>query len=192
MKTKPMTMIVLFSLMLCCAGQSGCERHDKASAVPKAEARNLPPTATEAFHLQSECAEMGKKILENDPLYQKEKADMEQGKRPEYDVTQLAHYNAKDNHCYVEMTLNDRSGEALFLYDGQTGELLADFSNKLATGETGGTILNYGRVPASALPASIDLNNKPAREWSDNDLLRSTNNEALRSRTYIGYLMEEP
>lgn len=34
--------------------------------APKAEPEphNLPLTATEAFHLQSECVEMGKRVLE--------------------------------------------------------------------------------------------------------------------------------
>lgn len=182
MKTKTMSMIWLLSLALCGTGQSGCR---KAPAVPKGEASNLPPTATEAFHLQSECVEMGKKVLENHALYQEEKADMEQGKRPKYDVTQLAHYNAKDNHCYVKITLSETAaGATLELYDGQTGELLVDFSHNLATHETGGIIYNYGRVPASALPTPIDFNDKPSKE-------RIRNNAALRSKTYIDYLMED-
>jgi hypothetical protein len=85
-----------------------------------------------------------------------------------------------------KITLSEMVTDAtLKLYDGQTGELLADFSNNLATGERGGTIFNYGRVPASALPAEIDFNNKPSKE-------RIQNNAALRSKTYIAYLMEEP
>jgi hypothetical protein len=102
MKTEMIIMIAVLGLLLGGFGQTGCERNEATAPRAEPEARNLPPTATEVFHLQSECVEIGKRVLENDPLYQKERADMEQGKRPKYDVTQLAHYNAKDNHCYVE------------------------------------------------------------------------------------------
>jgi hypothetical protein len=134
LRTKPIIKILLFGLMLTSTTQIGCTRHDEASASAKAEAHNRPPTATEAFHLQSECVEMGKQVLENNLAYGMEKLDMEQGKMPKYDVTQLAHYNAKDNHCYVELSSHD-TGDPMKramqeVYDGQTGELVASCTIK--------------------------------------------------------------
>ena len=173
--------------MLASTGQSGCERHDKASVVPKAEARNLTPTATEAFHLQSECVEMGKKVLENNLAHGMEKLDMEQGKMPKDDVTQLAHYNAKDNHCYVELSLHDTGSpmkQAMReVYDGQTGELVASCEIKNPPlGERFGMIFRPERVPESALPALLHFSKEHEEDWS--------NNQADRCEAYIDYLME--
>ena len=81
-------------------------------------------TATEVFHLRSECAALGKKILDSSlvgpALYQ----------------SQVSHYEPRTNRCYVELTIqtadphrfNDHFGR--YLYDGQTGELLASTQSK--------------------------------------------------------------
>jgi hypothetical protein len=188
MKPKMITLIVL-GLMLGGFAQLGCEHRNEATVAPRAEpeARNLPPTATEVFHLQSECVEMGKKVLEDNLAYRMEKVDMEQGKAPKDDVTQLAHYNAKDNHCYVELSLHD-TGEPMKsatreVYDGQTGELLASCTTKNPPlGERFGTIFKLERVPASALPTPLPFRKEHAEDWR--------NNRAERTDAYIDYLME--
>jgi hypothetical protein len=184
------TIIALLGLTLGGFGQIGCEHRNEATAAPRAEpeARNLPPTATEAFHLQSECVEMGKKVLENNLAYQMEKADMDQGKVPKDDVTQLAHYSAKDNHCYVELSAHDLAepmkSAVREVYDGQTGELLASYTMKNPpVGEASGIIFKYDSVPASALPAPLGS----SKEHSDKD---RRENEAERTQAYIDYLME--
>src|ERR1700720_2523694 len=131
---KMIPTIALLGMVVGGIGQIGCERRNQATATPRAEpeARNLPPTATEVFHLQSECVEMCKKVLENNLAYQMETADMEQSRVPKDDVTQLAHYNAKDNHCYVELSAHDQAepmkSAVREVYDGQTGELLASYT----------------------------------------------------------------
>jgi hypothetical protein len=84
-----------------------------------AEKAISPPTATEIFHLRSECAALGKKILDENivgpALYQ----------------TQISRYNPLTNRCYVELSV--QCGDitkgcrhySTTLYDGQTGEMLA-------------------------------------------------------------------
>jgi hypothetical protein len=189
-KIKMKTMIALLGLTLGGFGQIGCEPRNESTAAPRTEpeALNLPPTAAERFHLQSECVEMGEKVLENNLAYQMEKLDMEQGKVPKDDVTQLAHYNAKDNHCYVELSLHDTGEHMKYamreVYDGQTGELLASYTIKNPpVGEASGIIFKYDRVPASALPAPLGF----SKEHSDKD---RRENDAERTEAYINYLME--
>ena len=79
------------------------------------------PTATEIFNLRSECAALGQKILENNvigrPLTQ----------------SQVSHYEPRTNRCYVELTVeianaqtpSGMSSTHRYLFDGQTGEMLA-------------------------------------------------------------------
>jgi hypothetical protein len=103
-------------------------------------------------------------------------------------VTQLAHYNAKDNHCYVELSLHDL-GEPMKsamreVYDGQTGELLASYTIKNPPlGEASGIIFKSERVPASALPPPLGFSKKHSKEDRNK-------NEADRTQAYIDYLME--
>jgi hypothetical protein len=76
-------------------------------------------SATEVFHLRSECADLGVKIL-NDNL-----VGMALTK------SQVSHYNPKTNRCYVVLTIQSANLSAPsqrfeeYLYDGQTGEQLA-------------------------------------------------------------------
>jgi len=74
------------------------------------------------FHLRSECAQLGEKLLEK-----KKKEDMAGND----DWSQSSHYDPETNRCYVEITTvtADRSDPHFQgfdeLYDGQTGEELA-------------------------------------------------------------------
>ncbi len=120
--------------------------------------------------------------------YAVEMHDIEQGKLPKDDVTQLAHYNARDNHCYVGLSLHGTGEPPKYamreIYDGQTGELLASYNMKTPPlGEATGIIFRIDRVPVSALPPPLDVgkdhSNKDRRE-----------NEADRAQAYIVYLME--
>ncbi len=77
------------------------------------------PTATEVFHLRSECAKLGEGILEGNPI------------GSALTDSQVSHYNPLTNRCYVELDVQnaDLSGPVYYLHrtlwDGQTGELLA-------------------------------------------------------------------
>lgn len=81
-----------------------------------------PPTATEVFDLRQKCFELGKKLDEG-TLH---------GSAVEQAM--VSNYSAKNNRCYV--TLETHPGmnlagtpqwyDRLYLYDGQTRELLAD------------------------------------------------------------------
>jgi hypothetical protein len=77
------------------------------------------PSATEIFHLRSECASLGAKIMEANVVG----SAMTQ--------SHTSHYHAPTNRCYVELNVNTADLQrfdqyyARYLYDGQTGELLA-------------------------------------------------------------------
>ena len=81
----------------------------------------LRPTATEVFHLRSECATLGEKILEDSPV------------GSALSQSQVSHYDPQTNRCYVELTVQTADAQApvsdylgrRYLYDGQTRELLA-------------------------------------------------------------------
>jgi hypothetical protein len=87
---------------------------DKQQEPRQSAAQQVPtppvPTATEVFHLCSECAKLGEKML----------ADYSHYSSP----TQTSHYNPLTNRCYVELFDNGH-GYHRHLYDGQTGEILA-------------------------------------------------------------------
>lgn len=96
----------------------------KQSAVAQSQgsAATPPvPTAAEAFQLRSQCAKLGEKILADHPSYDRK-----------FTEGQLSHYNPLTNRCYVELNLHntDTTGPVYVhrqLWDGQTGEILADF-----------------------------------------------------------------
>ena len=156
-----------------------------AASKAQPEMRNLRPTATEVFHLQSECVEMGKRILENNLAYIMETEAIKQGKAPPYDVKQVAHYNVKDNHCYVELSSNDTGEQrdsVREVYDGQTGELLASclyrFEKPLLC-----NIFKPERVPESAYPESALPRSYNAKiDWGKVG--------AEQVKAYIDYVME--
>lgn len=76
----------------------------------KPGAPNHIPTATEVFHLRSECAALGEKMKNDPPVGWFGLA------------SELSRYDPGTNRCYVEL----RSASSTSLYDGQTGELLAN------------------------------------------------------------------
>jgi len=91
---------------------------DKASTVPT-PATSPPATASEVFHLRTECAHLGQKILEGNVIGVALTQD------------QVSHYDPQTNRCYVQLTVQtaDLSKPtdyfSTYLYDGQTGEVLA-------------------------------------------------------------------
>ena len=74
-----------------------------------------PPTATEFFQLQSECAKLGQKKL---------KSNNASG----YNQTMSSRYSSEDGRCYVAIYAADTiipNHRYSYLYDGQSDELLA-------------------------------------------------------------------
>ncbi len=71
-----------------------------------------PPTATEVFHLRSECAALGEKILDASIV------------GPALYKSQISHYNPQTNRCYVELTVQNADTTkpllylSRYLYDG--------------------------------------------------------------------------
>ena len=91
------------------------------SFIAECLADNLlsPPKATEVFHLRSECAKLGEKILDASFI------------GPALYKSQISHYNPQTNRFYVELTVQNADTTkpllylSRYLYDGQTGEMLA-------------------------------------------------------------------
>jgi len=71
------------------------------------------PSATEVFNLRSRCVELGEKILRDNPA------------SPVIVQSVLSHYDPRTNRCFVELQ-NEYSRR---LFDGQTGERLAELWN---------------------------------------------------------------
>ena len=137
----------------------------------------------ERFHLQSECAETGKKYEEG--YFDAELAMAKAGRKP-YSVTARGHYNAKDEHCYVVVEHANPDAEkltwTLSLYDGQTDEVLA-YLQADKNHKRFGTIYAFWRVPDSALPKQIPFNKDRTDLYSENQF--------DRANAYVEYLMEE-
>ncbi len=76
-----------------------------------------PPTTTEVFHLRSECAVLGRKILDSHQT------------APSTAQYEISHYEPRTNRCYVRLDRvsleNTTSDYSRLLFDGQTGESLA-------------------------------------------------------------------
>lgn len=102
---------------------SGC-RAASAPRTPVGEAAFTKPTATEVFNLRTRCAELGEKILASNVI----------GSALAHEQT--SHYDPKTNRCYVAIDVHmgdlNRYQEyySVYLYDGQTGEMLASASSE--------------------------------------------------------------
>jgi hypothetical protein len=101
------------------------------------------PTAAEAFQLRSTCVKLGEKLLEENAIG----SGLTQ--------SQVAHYDARSNRCYVEhivhMTDLSKLDEyhARYLKDGQTKELLA--VARVEKGKKLGTVYDKQRHPSGEL-----------------------------------------
>jgi hypothetical protein len=95
----------------------GCQKPPTLN--PAADESFGKPTATEVFNLRSKCAEFGDKIMSRNTIGSALAQD------------QVSHYDPKTNRCYVELDVHmaDLSKwddyRSRYLYDGQTGEMLA-------------------------------------------------------------------
>ena len=102
------------------------------SRPPAEDRSNKLPTATEVFHLRSECARLGEKIMEENLI------------GGALSQTQESHYDPKTNRCYVQLAVmtadmtKPQDYYAVYLYDGQTREILATASVK--HGEKAGVV----------------------------------------------------
>ena len=108
-----MSFLLLPALAVLCA----CNREPPAKTSAD-EPTFSKPTASEVFNLRSRCAELGRRILTENVI------------GPALAQTQTTHYNPKTNRCFVELdvfsgdTTKPRDINNIYLYDGQTGELL--------------------------------------------------------------------
>jgi hypothetical protein len=91
-------------------------------ATPGLAQTGPQPTATEVFHLRSECAALGEKLADN----------IRAAYSPDVSIYDpISHYDPRTNRCYVQLQslFIDKKERvqhiSTFLYDGQTRELLA-------------------------------------------------------------------
>ncbi len=99
-----------------------------------AENPSPSPTAAEVFQFRSECAALGRKILDSHP------------QDPSIGEYQVSHYEPRTNRCYVRLDRISPEGStsdySRLLFDGQTGESLAFVEaknkNKIGRVEGGG------------------------------------------------------
>ncbi len=107
-----------------------------------------PPTATEVFNLSSKCAELGEKIMEGNAI------------GIALAQSQISHFDPKTNRCYVELDVHmadlskfdDDNGR--YLYDGQTGEMLA--WSRSTRGKKTGFVVGPGAGGFDAANTKID------------------------------------
>ena len=83
-----------------------------------AENPSPQPTATEVFHLRSECAALGEKAPTSPTI------------APGITTSPISHYEPRTNRCYVAVNTVDAPkpfthASRRYLFDGQTGEVLA-------------------------------------------------------------------
>jgi hypothetical protein len=92
-------------------------------------------SASEVFNLRTQCAKLGDEILEGEIV----------GPALTKDIA--THYNPKTNRCYAQVTIqpSDLSGgdSSTYLYDGQTKEMLAFYTNKAGKK----TYMNLAQLP---------------------------------------------
>jgi hypothetical protein len=116
-----------------------------------------PPTASEVFHLRSECAVLSQKILSGlvipPPLFGSE----------------ASHYDPSTNRCYAEIYVQTddidtppekRKETSRYLYDGQTGEMLA--GARMLLGQRSGNVFDGQRLNSDYLDAMADISEKMA------------------------------
>jgi len=109
---------------------AGCTS-DKVSATPPvlsvaaAKANFVPPTAEEAYRLQDDCTRRGEKVLRGNVV------------GSALTQEQVSRYNMVTNRCYVRLDVHamdlsqwQQYDNSSYLYDGQTGEMLAFITTK--------------------------------------------------------------
>jgi Family of unknown function (DUF5681) len=146
LKTTVSTLILTVSTLLLMSCNGRPQETAKQAPVPQLVAL---PTATEVFHLRSECAKLSSVLL-------KDKEDdlapwIENKNYAWWHVlSETSHYSPESNRCYVNLftpttSRHDKTYEewSQELYDGQTKEMLAmtriqsagtDATNKQGTG----------------------------------------------------------
>ena len=130
---KRLIVLVTATFLTSCGGQ-GSPR--KQTASPEV---NRHPSATEVFHLRSECAALGQRILDGNVI------------GSALTQSQVSHYDPQTNRCYVELTVRTADltkpmnyfGD--YLFDGQTGEMLA--TARIENGKKSGVVFVFGVGP---------------------------------------------
>ena len=119
------------TILLPVVALAGCSQPQKPVAPEPVRIQRLP-SATEVFNLRSKCAQLGRD-LNKDKDY---RALLNQNMGSNYKIYQSmkSNYSIEANRCYVRIENSVNPGEntkhfqlyAVSLYDGQTGDLLAD------------------------------------------------------------------
>jgi hypothetical protein len=120
----------ILSMLACLAA---CDKTTSPLAKPISQPSNRLPSATEVFHLRSECAKLGVKML-SDVTGGMASSSVDQVSQTDgmawSSVDQVSRYDSKTNRCYIlisilKMKPDHSVKNNRYLYDGQTGEQLA-------------------------------------------------------------------
>jgi hypothetical protein len=88
-----------------------------------------PPKVTELLKLRSTCAQLGQRLADEYPAIGSPDEYSAKGSR--WGQLEVYRYDPASGHCYVEIDTHGASGEfSRSLFDGQTGEVLADTRSK--------------------------------------------------------------
>lgn len=87
--------------------------------LSQSNGQRKPPTATEIFHLRTECGELAAKVLKRDFPDELDRQDSIISKGVE------SKYNPRTNRCTVKITFVTLSYVSVAMLDGQTNEELA-------------------------------------------------------------------
>jgi hypothetical protein len=150
--------------------------------------RRALPSATETFHLRSECVRLAQKIIDDD-LH-----------GPAVSVDGLSHYNPETNRCYVELDSttydarkpnfgrpNDVTEYRRSLYDAQTNDLLAflvDHPRDSEPHSVGMVFVDHERADDT----SVQL---PANASQDDGVKRMSEAAYNDTSTFIDKAMED-
>jgi hypothetical protein len=93
------------------------------AAFAQQPTRPCGPSATEVFHLRTECGDLGRKRIAETVA-----------EVAEYPSRSVAggdtHYDASTNRCYVKLLIIATNYSSVYLHDAQTMEVLADYQEK--------------------------------------------------------------
>jgi hypothetical protein len=111
--TKCVPFVLASALALLLAGGAYWMGWRQGKATASHAALLQSRQASDIFDLRSKCADLGEKILKSNPA------------SPVIASSVLSHYNPRTNRCFAELD-NEYSRR---LFDGQTGERLAELWN---------------------------------------------------------------
>lgn len=110
----PLQLCLLVLSLVFLSSCGGGQSKESTSSKSDSATTHRSPSATEVFHLRSECAKCTSELIKAEKLY---------------GANVVSHYDPKGNRCYAEANITGDKSNPLYvadyLYDAQTHEMLA-------------------------------------------------------------------